>query len=152
MLCDKWHVTCGDWWGWSFSQNFSSLTLTVWERQFLFEDLEKKDDWLSEIILMVLVEQPRLYRVKPGLTLGTLNLNLLTNSNWWKTCFCCQSGNIKSSPIPLCHGLDLLSSRYIWDWCHAQFHILSIARCPLPGMIMITESAGFFYHFPKRRP
>ena len=46
---DMWHVTHGG--GWTFSQNFSSLALTVWERQ-CFEDWEEKDDlaphWINE--------------------------------------------------------------------------------------------------------
>ena len=34
-------------------------------------------------------------------------------------------------PLPLSEGLDLLSSRYMSDCCHAQFRILSIARCTI---------------------
>ena len=40
------HVTRGG--GWRFSQNFSSLALTVWERQ-CFEDWEENYDWLTEL-------------------------------------------------------------------------------------------------------
>ena len=41
MTHDTLQVTLG--WGWTFSQNFSSPTLTVWDRQCL-EELELKDD------------------------------------------------------------------------------------------------------------
>ena len=42
-----WHVTHGG--GWTFSQNFSSPALTVWDRQCL-EDSELKDDSLNESV------------------------------------------------------------------------------------------------------
>ena len=35
-------MTCDAWWRWTFSQNFSSLCLTVWAWRH-FEDLEEKD-------------------------------------------------------------------------------------------------------------
>ena len=41
LTCDTWHMTHGG--GWTFSHNFSSPALTVWDRQCL-EDSEWKDD------------------------------------------------------------------------------------------------------------
>ena len=59
MTCDTWHVTHGG--GWTFSQNFCSSALTVWDRQGL-EDSEQKDDlmneWMNEIMTKVFIEQP----------------------------------------------------------------------------------------------
>ena len=92
LTCDTWHVTCDMWhlrhdklpltfdtwhmthniWhvthggGWTFSQNFSSLALTVWDLWCL-EDWEEKDDsmkeWMNESVTEVFVGQPRLHRV-----------------------------------------------------------------------------------------
>ena len=52
MTCEMWHVTChmshvtccG---GWTFSQYFSCLALMVCDLWY-FEDLEEKDEWLSQ--------------------------------------------------------------------------------------------------------
>ena len=68
MTCDTWHVTHDTWhvthdmwhvtqktWhvtgcgGWIFSQDFSSLALTVCDLWY-FKDLEEKADWLTESI------------------------------------------------------------------------------------------------------
>ena len=54
MTCDMWHVICDAWHmtccgGWKFSQNFSSLALTICDLWY-FEDLEEKADWLSDWI------------------------------------------------------------------------------------------------------
>ena len=61
MTCDTWHVTCDTWhvtrgiWhvtclgGWTFSQNFSSLALTVCDLCH-YEDLEEKDDWVTDLM------------------------------------------------------------------------------------------------------
>ena len=54
MTCDTWHVTrdiwhvtcCG---GWTFSQNFSSPALRIFDLWY-FEDLEEKDDSLTHWI------------------------------------------------------------------------------------------------------
>ena len=46
MICDTWYVTRGG--GWTFSQNFSSLALTVCEGWW-FEDLEEKGDLMNEL-------------------------------------------------------------------------------------------------------
>ena len=58
MTGDMWHMTHGV--GWTVSQNFRSLGLTVW-RLWCFEDLEEKDDQLnqsmSEWVTKVFVEQ-----------------------------------------------------------------------------------------------
>ena len=64
---DMWHMLRG----WTFSQNFSSLALTVWDRECL-EDSERKDDsmneWMNELInnellAKVFIEQAHLHRV-----------------------------------------------------------------------------------------
>ena len=60
VTCDTWHVTRDMWqvtrdtsWhvtclvGWTFSQNFSSLALTVCDSWY-YEDLEEKDDSANE--------------------------------------------------------------------------------------------------------
>ena len=44
---DMWHVTHD--WGWTFSQNFRSPALMVWDRQCL-KDSEQKYDWLNELM------------------------------------------------------------------------------------------------------
>ena len=49
MTHDTWHVTCDTWFGWTFSQHYSSLSLTVWEK-WCFEDLEKKGHWVNQLI------------------------------------------------------------------------------------------------------
>ena len=61
MTCDTWHVKCDTWhvtrdkWhvtrlgGWIFSENFSSLALTVCYL-YHYEDLEKKADSINELM------------------------------------------------------------------------------------------------------
>ena len=56
VTCDTWYVTHGG--EWAFPQNFSSLALTVWDRQYL-EDSERITQWITEVF----VEQPRLHPV-----------------------------------------------------------------------------------------
>ena len=57
---DMWHMTHLG--GWTFSQNFSSLALTVCDLGY-YEDLEEKDELLNELITRLFVGQPRLHRV-----------------------------------------------------------------------------------------
>ena len=64
---DTWHVTrdmCLG--GWTFSSNFSSLALTVYDLWY-YEDLEEKDEWINEwinyLMTRLFIEQPRLHRV-----------------------------------------------------------------------------------------
>ena len=45
LTCDMWHVTHGG--GWTFSGNFSSPALTVWDKQCI-EDSKQKDHWLNQ--------------------------------------------------------------------------------------------------------
>ena len=67
---DAWHVTCDMWnvtrlGGWTFSQNFSSLALTVCDLWY-YEDILGKGwltDWLNESMTRLFVGQPRLHRV-----------------------------------------------------------------------------------------
>ena len=48
VTCDTWHVTCDMWHGGKpFSQNFSSLSLTVCDLWY-FYILEEKADWMIE--------------------------------------------------------------------------------------------------------
>ena len=52
--CNMWHVTCNTWdvtccGGWTFSQKFSSLALTVYNLWY-FEDLEENADWLTNLL------------------------------------------------------------------------------------------------------
>ena len=47
MTHDTWHVTRLG--GWTFSQNFSSLSLTVCDLWY-YEDLEEKDEWINKWI------------------------------------------------------------------------------------------------------
>ena len=69
VTCDTWHVTRDMWhvWGgWTFSQNFSSLALTVCDLWY-YEDLEEKvhglTDWIND---------EAVYRTAPA-TPGLLN-------------------------------------------------------------------------------
>ena len=43
---DRWHMTHGE--GCTFSPNFSSLALTVWDL-WCFEDLEEKYEWMTKL-------------------------------------------------------------------------------------------------------
>ena len=52
LTCDMWHRTCDVWhmkWGggWTFSQKFSSIALTVCDLWY-YADLEEKADWLTD--------------------------------------------------------------------------------------------------------
>ena len=68
---DTWHVTHDTWdvWGgWTFSQNFRSLALTVWDLGY-YEDLEEKDEWINQLI-----NHEAVYRTAPA-TPGLLNIS-----------------------------------------------------------------------------
>ena len=67
--CDMWHMTGGG--RWTFSQNFSSLALTVWEWR-CSEDISTKDDWLS-----YLMNDEGVCRTAPA-TPGLLNICLVS--------------------------------------------------------------------------
>ena len=58
MTCDMWHVTCLG--GWTFSQNFSSLALTVCDLWY-YEDLEEKADLISQSM-----NHEAVYRIAPA--------------------------------------------------------------------------------------
>ena len=64
MTHDTWHVTRDIWHFWrrTFSQNFSSLALTVCDIWY-YEDLEEKADSINEWVTRLFVGQPRLHRV-----------------------------------------------------------------------------------------
>ena len=76
--CDMWHVTRDMWHvtrdmgcvtycrGWTFSQNFSSLALTVcdlWYYEYLEEKAQGLNESMNELITRLFIEQPRLHRV-----------------------------------------------------------------------------------------
>ena len=66
---DTWHVTCLG--GWTFSQNSSSLALTVCDLWY-YEDLEEKADSVNELI-NELINHEAVYRPAPA-TPGLLNI------------------------------------------------------------------------------
>ena len=75
MTCDMWHgicdtdtlhVTCLG--GWAFSQNFSSLALTICDLWY-YEDLQEKDGSVTESI-----NDEAVYRTAPA-TPGLLTIN-----------------------------------------------------------------------------
>ena len=67
VTVDMWHVTRLG--GWTFSQNFSSLGLTVCDLWY-YEDLEEKDDWMNQ-----LMNDKAVYRTAPA-TPGLLIIQL----------------------------------------------------------------------------
>jgi hypothetical protein len=76
VSCDMWHVTHDTWHvtrlgGWTFSQNFSSLALTVCDLWY-YEDLEEKDEWINEWINK-LINYEAVYRTAPA-TPGLLKI------------------------------------------------------------------------------
>ena len=78
MTCDTWHVTCDMWYvtcfgGWTFSQNFRSLVLTVCDLWY-YEDLKEKADLLN-YWLTQLINDEAVHRTAPA-TPGLLNM-------WW---------------------------------------------------------------------
>ena len=78
--------------------------------------------------------------IKPAMTVGILvsllgfwasQLEFLDKFKLMEDMFWLSIWQYQIQPLPLCEGLDLLPSRYIWDCYHAYFHILFIARCPI---------------------
>ena len=59
---DTWHVT--RWGGWTFSQNFSSLALTVCVLCY-YEDMEKKAHWLNNLVNQSISDEA-VYRTAPA--------------------------------------------------------------------------------------
>ena len=92
LTCDTWNVTCDMWHdshggGWTFSQNFSSPALTVWDRQCL-EDFEQKDDSMNEWI-NEWTNHKGVYRTAPttpGLLIIILPVNLTITISGGKLC------------------------------------------------------------------
>ena len=66
VTCDMWHMT--RWGGWAFSQNFSSLALTVCDFWY-YEDIEEKADLLTDWIYDEAVY--RTAQATPGLLIMT---------------------------------------------------------------------------------
>ena len=95
MTCDTWHVTCDMWhvkccWGWTFSQKFSFLALTICDLWY-YEVLEQKADQLT---LSQLVSRnnewiTRLFVEQPGYT-GSVNNRQIQKqiSNWIHQIWC----------------------------------------------------------------
>ena len=96
MTCDRWHMTCDTWHTthslrWTFSQNFSSLALPVWDWVCL-EDILTKGwfiQWINELMTKVIVEQPQLHQI---LRLGLIYLYQIyemfpVNLKWYKGVF-----------------------------------------------------------------
>ena len=71
MTRDKWHVTRLG--GWTFSQNFSSLALTVFDL-WNYEDLEEKAHGLNQSM-----SDEAVYRTAPA-TPGLLNIYIWDSS------------------------------------------------------------------------
>jgi hypothetical protein len=70
VTCDMWHV----WGGWTFSQNFSSLVLTVCDLWY-YEDLEESDYGLNQWI-----NDEAVYRTAPatpGLLISDIDILFL---------------------------------------------------------------------------
>ena len=67
VKCDTWHIAHDIYGGWTFSQNFSSLALTVCDLWY-YEDLEEKDEWLNQWI-----NDEAVYRTAPA-TPGLLKI------------------------------------------------------------------------------
>ena len=97
VTCDVWHVTCDTWhvtrdmWhvtccgGWTFSQNFSSLALTVCDLWY-YEDLEEKAHSLTHLINYEAV--CRTAPATPGLLITTWLIFIvlvLPGPGYWKT-------------------------------------------------------------------
>ena len=109
-----WHLHCFHDTRWSFCvyswlNMFDELPSSFHIKQLVFLFLFKQFLTLLKMkrkeisVWLGFIYEPS--KVKPAPTLRIQvsllrfdfpKLNLLTNSNWWKTCFCCQSGNIKS--------------------------------------------------------
>ena len=76
VTCDTWHVTRDTWhvWGgWTFSQNFSFLALTVCDFWY-YEDLEEKADLINQWISNEAV--CRTAPATPGLSIRLLHIDL----------------------------------------------------------------------------
>ena len=96
VTCDTWHVTrdCDMWHvtrlgGWTFSQNFSSLALTVCDLWY-YEDLEERDDSITEYIsdeavYRTALPTPGLLKIKLWHNSKTQIVSEIKNSNCDKT-------------------------------------------------------------------
>ena len=116
-----WHVTQGG--SWTFSQNFMSLALTVWEWRCL-EDIFTKEDQLNSLInqwvMQVFVEQAQLDRVCSSFRFRILCVAL--NYNHLVTCLCQYIiimtfwfGHQPVPPRPLC------TMEHTCQVCHRVF-------------------------------
>ena len=113
---DTWHVTCDTWHvtrdkfggGWTSSQNFSSLTLTVCDSWY-YEDLEEKDESLND---------EAVYRTAPA-TPGLFNI----------IHFVCSSQHkyiLNAPPVQNILGNSLSRSTSVEDhfWCGKVFRTI----------------------------
>ena len=99
---DTWHVTRDMWHmtrfgGWTFSQNFSSLALTVCDLWY-YEDLEEKDDSNNQWMTRLFVGQPRL----PSLSKSCWPISLRLEH--WKSVLssCAVLGALKGAQMQDC--------------------------------------------------
>ena len=118
-----WHVTCLG--GWTFSQNFSSLALTVCDLWY-YEDLEEKDDSMNEWI-----SDKAVYRTAPAtpglLTSGLNPGNAITPG---------QHGLLLSWPKgSLVPCADTFRDKLLLDGSQSREH-----KGPAPSFNTTTES------------
>ena len=155
VTCDTWHVTHDAWhmtrdtWhvtrlgGWTFSQNFSSLALIVCDLWY-YEDLEEKDDLITELI-----NHEAVYRTAPA-TPGLLNTLVRPLLPFAVTPCLDQSScflQLTDQPDPRQCSVSI---SLIWPVEHpiSPFHHLLFpgfgARCsmmPMPGPRALTSGA-----------
>ena len=101
LKCDMWHVTYDTWHvtclgGWTFSQNFRSLALTVCDLWY-YVDLEEKADLMNQLINYEVVD-----RTAPA-TPGLLNTYQYFKSGWYCSIFHCQTPDFYWHSTPVGH-------------------------------------------------
>ena len=94
VTCDMWHMTCLG--GWTFSQNLSSLALTVCDLWY-YGDLEEKAHWMNELI-----NGEAVYRTAPatpGLLKVIINFFLNFVVLFWYWCYYLHRGRDLMPPV-----------------------------------------------------
>ena len=128
VTCDTWHVTHGG--GWTFSQNVSSLTVTVWVGKW-FEDLEENAELLNQIIN----SNEAVCRTRPA------SLGLLITTKPYQNTQEQNNKKRKSQPTIPIQG-KIISSEWITK-AHNKFHmwipkfLFSVHRLHLPCRIFL---------------
>ena len=127
---DMWHVTHDMWHmtrlrGWTFSQNFSSLALTVYDLCY-YEDLEEKDDWLTEWMNQW-INDKAVYRTAPatpGLLISPLGQGEV-----------CQGSRRSASGVKeKCAGVQGKVCHGSRESASAEYHTFRGSTSPLPPM------------------